>query len=77
MLNAYKYIPVSGIIPLINSWVALMDLDIIGHKGMFRLDDFVLDWKQGFAFDNPNHITGFFRRSEMQSPEEYEFIKIR
>ncbi|MBT4147005.1 MAG: Gfo/Idh/MocA family oxidoreductase, partial [Gammaproteobacteria bacterium] len=27
-----------------NGGVILMDLDIIGDKGMFRLDDFVLDW---------------------------------
>ncbi|AQS36300.1 putative dehydrogenase [Shewanella psychrophila] len=58
-----------------NAGVGLMDLDIIGHTGIFRLDDFVLDWKQGFAFDNPEHKTGFYKRSGMQSPAEYQFIE--
>ena len=58
-----------------NAGVCLMDLDILGSAGMFHIDDFVLDWKDGFAFDNPNHKVGYTKRSEMQSPDEFEFIE--
>lgn len=57
-----------------NAGVCLMDLDILGHDGMFNLSDFVLDWKNGFAFDNQNHVTGYTKRSGMAQPEEFEFV---
>ncbi len=57
-----------------NAGVCLMDLDILGSDGMFSLDDFVLDWKDGFAFDNPEHKVGYTHRSEMQVPGQFNFI---
>jgi len=54
--------------------VCLMDLDILGTDGMVRMDDFVLDWKQGFAFDNSEHVVGYTKRSAMQEPKDFEFI---
>ncbi|MBN8430063.1 Gfo/Idh/MocA family oxidoreductase [Microbulbifer salipaludis] len=54
--------------------VCLMDLDIIGETGMIQLDDFVLDWKDGFAFSNPKHVTGFNLRQEMATPTEYRRV---
>lgn len=57
-----------------NAGVCLMDLDILGQQGMLHLDDFVLDWKHGFAFDNQDHIVGYTRRSGMQQPREFEYI---
>lgn len=54
--------------------VCLMDLDIIAEHGMLRLDDFVLDWHSSFAFENPNHQTGFTKRSNVQTPNQFEFI---
>ncbi len=58
-----------------NAGVCLMELDILGDKGMLTMSDFVLDWKQGFAFDNKHHVVGYTRRTAMQSPREFEFIK--
>lgn len=52
--------------------VCLMDLDILGETGMLRLDDYVLDWKQGFAFNHPQHEVGYVQRSGMQAPHEFE-----
>ncbi|GAA4650979.1 hypothetical protein GCM10023116_32620 [Kistimonas scapharcae] len=57
-----------------NVGVCLMDLDILGHEGMFSLSDFVLDWKSGFAFDNPEHINGYIKRTGLAQPEGFEFI---
>lgn len=58
-----------------NAGVCLMDLDILAERGMFRMDDFVLDWQQGFAFSNPEHKVGFTQRSEMQTPAQFEYIE--
>ncbi len=57
-----------------NAGVCLMDLDIIGTKGMLRMDDFVLDWAHGFAFDNPNFEVGYTFRKEMMTPDQFEYI---
>lgn len=58
-----------------NAGVCLMELDILGSEGMFHIDDFVLDWKDGFAFDNPDYKVGYTKRSEMQEPGDFEFIE--
>lgn len=52
--------------------VCQMDLTILGEHGLIRLDDYVLDWKDGFAFDHPEHPTGFVVRQEMAAPHEFE-----
>jgi len=57
-----------------NSGVCLMDLDLLGEEGMVHIDDFVLDWKHGFAFDNADHVVGYQHRSGMQSPKEVPYI---
>jgi len=57
-----------------NAGVCLMDLDILGHDGMFSLDDFVLDWKNGFAFDNQEHVNGYTKRTGMAQPNDFEFV---
>jgi predicted dehydrogenase len=58
-----------------NVGACMMDLDILGHNGVFSLSDFVLDWKNGFAFDNQNHVIGFNKRSGMQAPNDYDYIE--
>lgn len=54
--------------------VCLMELDILGETGMFNVNDFVLDWKDGFAFDNPNHNTGYTHRTAMDQPQDFKFV---
>lgn len=51
--------------------VCQMDLDIIGENGLIQLDDYVLDWKDGFAFDNQAHVASFRVRQGMASPAEF------
>ena len=58
-----------------NVGTCLMDLDILGHKGVFSMSDYVLDWKNGFAFDNQDHVIGFTKRSGMQQPSEHQYIE--
>lgn len=57
-----------------NAGVCLMDLDILGTDGAICLDDFVLDWAKGFAFDNPNYNVGYTVRKGMATPNEFQFI---
>ena len=57
-----------------NAGVCLMELDILGENGVLQLDDFVLDRKQGFGFDDRHHIPGYTVRSGMQTPAEAEYV---
>ncbi len=57
-----------------NIGVCLMDLDILGHEGMFSLSDFVLDWKSSFAFQNHEHTNGYIKRTGVVSPKDFEFV---
>ena len=57
-----------------NAGVCIMDLDILGTTGMISLDDFVLDWAKGFAFDNPQHSVGYTVRTGMASPKDFQFV---
>lgn len=56
--------------------VCQMDLDIICDNGLLQVDDFVLDWKDGFAFDNPEHTPNFIVRQGMMSPTEFVITSI-
>ncbi|TQV73906.1 Gfo/Idh/MocA family oxidoreductase [Aliikangiella marina] len=58
-----------------NAGTCLMDLDVLGHEGVFSMSDFVLDWKNGFAFDNQEHVIGFTKRTGMQLPKEHKYIE--
>nr|WP_319554528.1 Gfo/Idh/MocA family oxidoreductase [uncultured Vibrio sp.] len=58
-----------------NAGVCLMDLDVLGQEGVFSMSDFVLDWKNGFAFDNQDHVIGFTKRVGMQLPKEHQYIE--
>ncbi len=58
-----------------NAGVCIMDLDILGTEGLIKMDDFVLDWSKGFAFDDDSHQVGYTLRKQMATPKEFEFIK--
>lgn len=38
------------------------------------MDDYVLDWKNGFAFSNPDHTNGFTLREGMAQPQDFSFV---
>ena len=43
---------------------------------MVRMDDYVLDWAHGFAFDNPDFKVSYTIRKEMMTPDQFEYIHV-
>lgn len=43
----------------------VMDLQLLGTKGVFGMDDFVLDWESSFAFRKPEIPAGYTLRTGM------------
>ena len=43
----------------------LMDLQLLGTKGVISMDDFVLDWVNSWSFQNPEIKAGYFYRTGM------------
>ena len=52
-----------------------MDLSLLGTKGMITMDDFVLDWTNSFAFDNPRIATGYIHRTGMATRDDFTFVE--
>lgn len=52
----------------------LMDLQLIGDKGVIEKDDFVLDWVNSFAFKNPDIQLGYRHRSGMATRKDAKFV---
>jgi len=59
-----------------NAGVCLMDLDLLGTRGMVHMDDFVLDWARGFPFDNPDFRVGYTLRSGIMTPDQFRFVPV-
>jgi len=57
-----------------NVGTCVMDLDILGQQGMISLDDFVLDWADGFADGIPGYPVGFIQRSGIANPTEFKKV---
>lgn len=53
---------------------AIMDLSLLGTDGMIVLDDFVLDWNNSFAFQNPDTKCGYIHRNGMAARQDFTFI---
>ena len=53
---------------------AVMDLSLLGSSGVISMDDFVLDWTNSFAFENPDIPTGFVFRTGLATRAQTEFI---
>ena len=54
---------------------AIMDLSLLGTKGMITMDDFVLDWHNSFAFKNPEIRLGYTHRAGMAARDAFVFIE--
>ncbi|MDJ0951624.1 MAG: Gfo/Idh/MocA family oxidoreductase [Alphaproteobacteria bacterium] len=54
---------------------AIMDLSLLGTAGMIGLDDFVLDWTNSFAFQNPDIETGYVHRTGMATRKDFAFVE--
>jgi len=52
----------------------LMDLQLVGTRGVIGMDDFVLDWTNSFAFKNPDIAPGYTHRTGMASRKEIKLV---
>ncbi len=52
----------------------VMDLELLGPKGMISMDDFVLDWNMGIPEGDPDHEVGFTVRQGKVTPKDYNFV---
>ncbi len=57
-----------------NTGSCAMDLKLFGQQGMISLDDFVLDWADGFGMNIPGYPVGFIQRSGIVNPTEFKAI---
>ena len=53
----------------------VMDLSLLGTTGMIAIDDFVLDWGNSPAFQNPDIQIGYTHRSGQASRKDFHFIE--
>jgi len=49
----------------------IMDLNLLGERGIIHLDDFVLDWMHGFPIKDSTHDVGFVERVGLVNPSGF------
>lgn len=54
--------------------VCVQDLQLLGTQGAIALDDFVLDWAQGYLLPLPGHDTGFTQRAGVANPDGFTWV---
>jgi len=54
--------------------VCTQDLQLLGTRGAITLDDFVLDWAQGYMLPRAGHDTGFSQRSGVANPDGFQWV---
>jgi predicted dehydrogenase len=52
----------------------IMNLDLMGERGYISLDDFVLDWENGFPTGDPQHTAHFIQRNGIVNAAGYERV---
>ncbi len=53
----------------------VMDLSILGSKGMITMDDFVLDWQRSIAFEDSTIKPGYTYRTGLGNRSAFAFIE--
>ncbi len=53
----------------------LMDLELLGEKGVITMDDFVLDWTGGFLIPDTTRPVGFTQRNGLATPSGFQRIE--
>lgn len=59
-----------------NAGVLTMDLDLLGDKGLIRMDDFVLDWQRGFDFPDGQYGLEYLVRKDLDGPDNWIKVAI-
>jgi predicted dehydrogenase len=57
-----------------NAGACTQDLQLLGEHGVVTLDDFVLDWAQGYMLPRPGHVAGFSQRAGVVNPDAFEWV---
>jgi predicted dehydrogenase len=52
----------------------IMNLELVGTAGIIEMDDFVLDWRDSFAFKNPGIEVGYGHRTGMATRNDVRFV---
>ncbi|MEO1019576.1 MAG: Gfo/Idh/MocA family oxidoreductase [Pseudomonadota bacterium] len=53
----------------------IMDLSLLGTKGAMVMDDFVLDWTNSIAFQDPDLKTGYSYRAGLATRKDLAFVE--
>jgi predicted dehydrogenase len=59
-----------------NADACLQDLQLLGERGVVTLDDFVLDWAQGYMLPRAGFVAGFRQQSGMANPEGHTWVPV-
>ncbi len=54
----------------------LQDLQLLGERGVITLDDFVLDWAQGYMLPRPGFVAGFHQHSGMAHAGDRAWVPV-
>lgn len=52
----------------------VMDLSILGERGKIQMDDFILDWSQGFFAGKPGTPVEFVQRNGVMTPDQFAHV---
>ncbi len=50
-------------------------VSLFGDKGVVQMNDFVMNWTNSFARENPDIPTGFTQRGGAQNPKTFAFVE--
>ncbi len=59
-----------------NADACTQDLQLLGERGVITLDDFVLDWAQGYMVPRPGFVAGFRQHSGVANPDGHAWVAV-
>lgn len=59
-----------------NADACTQDLQLLGERGVVTLDDFVLDWAQGYMLARPGFVAGFRQHSGIANPDGHDWVPV-
>jgi len=59
-----------------NADACTQDLQLLGERGAITLDDFVLDWAQGYMLPRDGFVAGFRQQAGMANPEGHTWVPV-
>jgi predicted dehydrogenase len=59
-----------------NADACTQDLQLLGERGVITLDDFVLDWAQGYMVPRPGFVVGFRQHSGIANPDGHAWVPV-